>query len=105
MVHDALADFGAQRRGGRFFEQLLVAALDAAFALAQDFDVAVLVGQDLEFDVARRGDVLFEIDVGAGEGRARFLLRLRKKAGEFGGFVDDAHAASAAARRAFRITG
>jgi hypothetical protein len=50
-------DFGAlpvvDRGRRRFFEQLLMAALDAAIALAQNLDVAVLVGQDLEFDVPR----------------------------------------------------
>ena len=38
---------------GDFFDQLLVAALDGALALAEDLDVAVLVGQHLELDVAR----------------------------------------------------
>ena len=59
----------AQRVGdggrGRFLQQFLMPALDAAFALAQNFDVAVLVGQNLEFDVARRADVLLQVDVGA----------------------------------------
>ncbi len=56
---NALTDFGAQGGGGRFLKQLLVTPLDAAFALAQDFDVAVLVGKDLEFDVTRGADEFF----------------------------------------------
>ena len=40
-----------------------MAPLDAALALAQDLDIAVLVGQDLEFDVPRRADELFEIHI------------------------------------------
>ena len=48
-----------------------MAALDAAFALAQDFDVAMLVGQHLKFDMARTGDELFEINVGGAEARLR----------------------------------
>ncbi len=39
-------------------------ALDGAFALAQNLDVAVLVGQHLELDVARRLDQLFHVDIG-----------------------------------------
>jgi len=32
-------------------------ALDAAIALAENFDVAVLVGKNLEFDMPRGADV------------------------------------------------
>ena len=50
-------DLGALRVGHRgrrrFLQQLLVAPLDAALALAQNFHVAVLVGQHLKFDVPR----------------------------------------------------
>ena len=45
-----------------------MAALDGAFALAQNLDVAVLVGQHLELDVARRLDELLHVDVGRREG-------------------------------------
>jgi hypothetical protein len=47
----------SSRRHGRrrrFLQQLLMAPLDAALALAQNLHVAVLVGQNLELDVARR---------------------------------------------------
>ena len=54
-----------ERGRGRFLEQLLVPALDAALALAQNLDVAVLVGEHLKLDVAGRADVLFQIDVGS----------------------------------------
>ena len=79
-----------------------MAALDAAFALAEDFDVAVLVGQDLELDVARRADVLLQVDVGRTEGAAGLVLRLQEQRGQLVGAVDDAHAASAAAGRSFQ---
>ncbi len=49
-----LAHVGLQRRRRRFFQQFLMAPLDAALALAENLDVAVLVGQHLKFDVARR---------------------------------------------------
>ena len=56
--------------------------LDAAFALAQNLDVAVLVGQNLKFDVPRRGDEFFQVDVGRAERRAGLLLRLRQQSGQ-----------------------
>ena len=98
----AVGDFGAlpvvDRGRRRLFEQLLMAALDGALALAQDLDVAVLVGQDLEFDVPRRGDELLQVDVGRAERGAGLLLRLRKQRRQILGPVDHAHAAPAAAR-------
>jgi len=45
-----------------------MATLDAALPLAQDFDTAVFVGQDLEFDVSRAADEFFEIHVRRAEG-------------------------------------
>ena len=51
-------------RRGRFLNELLVAALDAAFALAEVDDVAVLVAQHLKFDVPRALDEFLEIYIG-----------------------------------------
>lgn len=44
-----------EKRGnaGRFLDELLVAALERAFALAELNDVAVRVAEDLDFDVSR----------------------------------------------------
>ena len=70
---------GAHRRRGRFLDQLLMPALDGAFALAQNLDVAVLVGQHLKFDVPRMLDQLLHVHVAAGKRRAGFLLRLRQQ--------------------------
>src|SRR3954447_2130964 len=42
-----------ERRRRRLFEHLLVAALDRAVTLAERRDVAVLVGEELDLDVAR----------------------------------------------------
>ena len=47
-------------------------------------------------------DVLLQINVGAAESRAGFLLRRVEQRRQFGGLVHDAHAASAAARRGFQ---
>ena len=75
--------------------------LDGAFALAQNLDVAVLVGQNLEFDVARIFDQLLHVQVAAGKCRGRFGLRLRHQGPQLFLLADDAHAAPAAARRGF----
>ena len=86
-------------RRGRFLQQLLMPPLDAAFALAQNLDVAVLVGQHLEFDVARRADELLQVDVGRTERRAGLAAApARRAAAALRRLVDHAHAASAAAR-------
>ena len=49
-----LAGLGRQRSRRRLLDQLLVAALDRAFALAERQHVAVVVADDLDLDVARR---------------------------------------------------
>ena len=45
---------------GRGFDQLLVATLDGTVAFAEMDDVPLLVGEDLEFDVARVFDVFLD---------------------------------------------
>ncbi len=51
-----------EHHGGRaFLDHLLMAALDGAFALAQMNQMAVLVAEHLDFDVARLQYQLFEI--------------------------------------------
>ena len=63
------------RDRGRLFDQLLVAALDRALALAQVHDVAVMIAEDLELDVARRLEILLDVDVADAERRLGFALR------------------------------
>ena len=60
---------------GPFLEQLLVAALDRALALAEVDDRAVMIAEHLELDVARVLDVLLDVDVADAEGRFRLALR------------------------------
>ena len=48
-----LAQLGRDGRRRRLLDQLLVAALHGAVALAQVHDVAVLVAEDLDLDVPR----------------------------------------------------
>ena len=65
---DLLAHFGCDLQRWRFFDQFLMAALDGALALEQRGDVAVLVGEDLELDVARLLDELFHVEFAVAEG-------------------------------------
>ncbi len=67
------ARLGIEQRARRLLDDLLVAALDRAFALAEIDDVAVLVAQNLDFDVARIGDEFLDEDAIIAE--ARFRLR------------------------------
>ena len=74
--HDAAhlaAHLLAERRRGRFLDQLLMAPLNRALALAEMDDRPVLVAEHLKLDVARRFDVLLDVDVA----RRRTPLRLR----------------------------
>ena len=58
---------GVDRRRRRLLDQLLVAALQRAVALAEMDHVAVLVGEHLDLDVARVGQVALEVDGRVGE--------------------------------------
>src|SRR5690242_10856830 len=57
---------GAERWGERgrrrLFEEFLVASLDRAFALAKNLNMAMLVGENLEFDVARTLNQFLHVD-------------------------------------------
>jgi hypothetical protein len=53
--------------GGGFFEDFLVAALNGALAFAEGYAVAILVGEELNFDVARAFDELFEVNLAGAE--------------------------------------
>ena len=63
---------GVQQRARRFLDDFLVAALDRALALAEINDVAMLVAQDLNFDVARIGDEFLDEDAVVTETRFGF---------------------------------
>jgi len=58
----AAAHVGIDDWRRRFFEHLLMAALQRAFAFAEVDRVAVLVGQHLHLDVARIDDGLLDIN-------------------------------------------
>ena len=86
-----------ERQRRRLLEQLLVASLDGALALAEVDDVTVAVAEDLELDVAWRLDVLLDVDVADTEGGLGLALRGLDCLHQFARRAHDAHAASAAA--------
>src|SRR5438093_13096777 len=78
-----------------------MAALDGALALAQAYHVAVLVGQDLEFDMPGTLHELFHVEIAVTKSSSGFSLRGLEEAGQFFFAAHDTHAAPAAARRGF----
>src|SRR3546814_4976654 len=65
--------FGHEGRR-RLLDHLLVAALDAAFALVEVEDVAVLVSEDLDLDMARIEDEFLDEDAVVAEAVEPFAL-------------------------------
>ncbi len=98
LAHLAAA-LGRHAGGGRFLQHLLVAALHRAVALEQVDAVAVRVGEDLDLDVARAGDVLLDQHLVVAEAGDRFALARGERVGEILAPFDQAHALAAAAGR------
>ena len=96
LAHLAAGSFIEQRAWG-FLDDLLVAALDRAFTLAEIDHVAMLVAEHLNFDVARIDDELFNENAVVTE--RGFCLRLCEVEAffDFGLRVRNAHALAAAA--------
>ena len=101
------AQLGAHARRRRLLDNFLMAALQRAVALVEMDDMAVAVGEDLHFDMARRIDVFFDQHAGVAEGRLRLAHRGFERGIEVGVLVDPPHALAAAAGHRFdqqRIT-
>ncbi len=60
---------GVERRRRRFLEHLLMRALQRAVALAEMNDAALAVAEDLDLDMPRPVEIMFEIDLAAPEKR------------------------------------
>src|SRR6185369_5354707 len=99
--HAALADLFDQLarnpRRRRLLDDLLVPALHRTVALAQVNAVLVLVGQDLDFDMARVLQELLKIDRGIAERGTSFRLGRLHRIDQRRLGVDHPHAAPAAA--------
>ena len=101
-VAERLADVG---RGG-FFDDFLSSALDGAVALAEVDGVAVLVGEDLDFDVATVEECAFGEQSSVAEGGLGFAAGGGDGCGEvFGRGFEESHAATAAAGGGFEHDG
>ena len=86
-------------RRGRFLDQFLVTALDRTFALVQVDDVAVCVGDDLDFDMARPLDQFLQINVPVAESGLSLTTGRFQQFWHLIQAADFAHALTAAARR------
>jgi len=95
----------ARHEAGGLFDELLVAALDGALALTQAEDVAVLVGENLELDVAGALDEFFEGRGHRCRRRPRPRRGLLEERGQLFGGAHDAHSATAAAGGCLSMTG
>src|SRR5204863_9642881 len=85
-------------RRGRFLQNLLVAALERAVALAQVDGIALAVAEHLELDVARVAEIFFDIDGVVAEGALRLGARLADLRFELVWRIDHLHSAAAPAR-------
>ena len=95
----------ASRTRRRLLDQLLVAPLDRALALAEVEEVAARVAEDLELDVPRLVEVLLEVDLGVAERLLGLVARRLVGGGELPLVAGDAHAAAAAAGRRLQDDG
>ena len=93
---DALPERQRQIDARRNLHHLLVAPLHGAIALPQVHELAVLVAEDLHFDVLGAPDVAFDEHVGAAEGGAGLALRFLEFSRQLVGVLHHAHPAAAA---------
>ena len=102
-AHRGLAHAGAQPvvhdRARRLLDQLLVAALHRAVALAEPHAVAVGVGEDLDLDVARPRQVALQVDGPVGEEALPLAAGALERVRELGGRQRHAEALAAAPGR------
>src|SRR6185312_10217642 len=96
---DFVALLGRNGRCGRFFPDLLVAALQRAIARAQMHRIALAVAQHLHFDVPRLAEIFLHVDGVVAEGGLGLRARGRPAQQHVGLGMCDLHAAAAAAGR------
>ena len=96
-VGDAVAQVGGQVRRRRDLDDLLVAALHRAFALADMGHGAVPVAHDLHLDVPGPRQVLLDVQGAVAEGARRLRAAALERLGQLGGILHGAGAAPAAA--------
>ena len=60
--------------GRRYFDHFLVTPLHGAIAFVEMQQIAVIVGENLDFEMARTRQIFFKKDAGIAEGRFCFAL-------------------------------
>src|SRR6266550_6880573 len=96
---ELLAEPVVDPRPRRLLDQLLVAPLHRAIALAEPHDVSVTIGEELHLDVARGDDGLLQIERGLSEGGGGFARRAPPRRIEILIAPHRPHALTAAAAR------
>ena len=86
-----LADVGRQDDGRRFFNHLLVAGLNRTVPFPQGDRVPITVRDNLDFNVARGRQVLFQIHPVVVKGGDRFFLGRGKLLRQIGHGINDPH--------------
>ncbi len=81
----------------RFLDNLLMAPLDRAIALAECDHVAMIVAENLNFDMPRVREILFDENPAVAESRRRFARSRFQSGFELNGFRNHAHPAPTAA--------
>jgi len=99
------SEFGGDAEGRGEFDDFLVAALDGAVSFVEVNDVAVVVAEDLDFDVFGAFEVFFDEDVVDAEGFLGFAFGVLEFQFEVCFPVNHAHAPAAAAGGGFEDDG
>ncbi len=86
-------------RGGSNFHDFLMAALHRTISFVKMQQVAVMVRENLNFQVPRAWQIFFQEEGSVAEGGARFSLGFFQQSVELRGVMNDAHAAASAAHR------
>src|SRR5208283_4904178 len=94
-----LAEPWRHHRARRLFEHLLMAALERTITLTQVNRIAVVVGQDLEFDMAGFFEILLEVHRARAKRRFALGAGERKELRQLGGVAGDTHPLAAATGR------
>src|SRR5947208_6156229 len=99
------ARLGRDARRRRLLDQLLMAALDGALALAESQHAALRVGKHLDLHMPRRANELLDVEAGVSEGRLGLGGGGPERALELVLGVDDPHPLATTAYRSLEKHG
>jgi hypothetical protein len=101
MAVKRVAGLLGQVRRGSLLEELLIVALNRAIPLEEMHEIAVLVAKDLNLDVARPLDQLFDQQAAITERGFRFATRRDQRVAQSGDIMNRPHPFAPAASRRF----